>query len=41
MTFITLVLLNIGITLLYAAYMNVSPFIVIRSFIENKPIDEY
>lgn len=41
MLFVTLLLMNIGIIMLYAAYTNTSPFIIIRSFIENKPLNEY
>lgn len=39
MTFVALLFMNIGIVLLYAAYMNVSPFVVIRAFIEGKEIN--
>jgi hypothetical protein len=41
MAFIALLLLLLGITLLYASYKDVSPFIVARAFVENKAIDEY
>lgn len=41
MTFVALLFLIASIVLLDAAYNNVSPFIVMRSFIEHKALSEY
>lgn len=41
MSFVTLFLLLLGITFLYAAWKDVSPFIVLRAFIEHKDVNEY
>lgn len=41
MSFVALFLLLLGITFLYAAWKDVSPLLVVRSFIEHKALDEY
>jgi hypothetical protein len=41
MSFVALMLLLMGITLLYAAYMDASPLLVARAFIEHKELSDY
>lgn len=41
MTFVALSLLIISLILLYAAYKDVSPFVVMRAFIEHKDVADY